>query len=166
MGLTDAYEAAGDKTSADYLALADKIAEGLAYFPLPFSDVMNLINSYITTSEDRISYDALKSDTLDRAMLATESDTEQPDACITMAKYLKGDNDFQLADFSFDGENAGKIILNEKYDDYKYPIDYSLDGGQQWATTYDHTIALTEEQVAGLTAENDIKLKLSGTSQE
>ena len=166
VGLIDAYKADGGKTSAEYLALANRVAEGLAYFPLPFSDVMNLLNSNITTSEDRIAYDALKSATLDRALQATENDTEQPNACIAMAKYLKGDNDFQLADFSFDGENAGKIIINEKYDDYKYPIDYSLDGGENWTTTYDHVIALTEEQIAGITTENDIKLKLSGTSQE
>ena len=166
VGLIDAYKAAGGKTSADYLALANRVAEALAYFPLPFHDVMNLLKGNITTSEDRIVYDALKSATLDRALQATENDTEQPNACIAMAKYLKGDNDFQLADFSFDGENAGKIIVNEKYDDYKYPIDYSLDGGVNWTTTYDHVIVLTEEKIAGITAENDIKLKLSGTSQE
>lgn len=165
VGLIDAYKADSNMTSADYLQLANRVAEGLVYFPLPFNDVMNMLSSNITTSEDRIAYDALKSGTLDKALKATEKDTEQPNACINMAKYLKGDNDFQLADFSFDGENAGKIIINEKYDDYKYPIEYSLDGGQKWTTTYDHAIVLTEEQMAGITAENDIKLKLSGTSQ-
>ena len=41
-----------------------------------------------------------------------------------------------------------------------------MDGGVNWTTTYDHVIVLTEEKIAGITAENDIKLKLSGTSQE
>ncbi|MCW5197805.1 hypothetical protein F1Z41_00365 [Clostridium perfringens] len=97
-------------------------------FPLPFVDVMNLIEPYITNDSDKVIFDMLKTKTLKRATIATENDTVQPNACKTMANYLLGQNKIELATFSFDGENAGKIKINDVYSNSSIRWEYSLDG--------------------------------------
>ena len=54
--------------------------------------------------------------------------------------------------FSFDGEDARKIVINSKYDDYEFQVRYSLDGGSAWKTTLEHKIELTKEEIASINA--------------
>ncbi|MGC5816101.1 NPCBM/NEW2 domain-containing protein [Clostridium perfringens] len=164
VGLINAYKQARNKTSDDYLNLAQRVADGLTFFPLPFIDVMKLIEPNITNDSDKVIFDMLKTKTLKRATIATENDVVQPNACKTMANHLLGQNTIELATFSFDGENAGKIIINEKYSDSVIRIRYSLDGGQTFKETNNKIISLSKEELESITSENDIIIGLVGTS--
>ena len=74
--------------------------------------------------------------------LPSDKEVLQSGACREIASELLGSSKVDLASFSFDGENAGKIVMNSKYDDYNFQVKYSLDGGNTWETTLDHQISL------------------------
>ena len=163
-GLFNAYKAVG-KTSADYLELAKRVSESLAFFPLPYYDVMRLIEPYVTDDTDRAVFDMYRNKTLQRASIATTADTRQADVCKTMAKHLLGQNQTELATFSFDGQNAGKIKLNDKYENSSLRWEYSLDGWQTKKSTDAKEILLTKEELESINPENDIQISLVGTSE-
>lgn len=97
VGLIETYNKVDSKTSADYLRLAQKVANGLTYFPLPFVDLMNLMDPFMTDDTDKVVFDMLRTTTLQRATQATASDSTQPNECISVAKYLLGDYTTELA---------------------------------------------------------------------
>ncbi|MDE5977565.1 MAG: discoidin domain-containing protein, partial [Turicibacter sp.] len=165
IGLIKAYENIETKTSADYFALANRVVKALGFFPLPFVDVMNMISLHLTDDTDLVLFDMLKTETLQRATVATEADTTQPRDCITMAKYLLGEHQVELATFSFDGENAGQIVLDEKYENSSIRWEYSLDGWQTSKETDEKVVTLTAEELAQISDEYDIQISLVGTSE-
>ncbi len=165
VGLIDSYKSAGNKTSKDFLNLANKVADGLAFFPLPFADVMKLIEPNITDDTDRVIFDMLRTKVLKRATEATEADTLQYGACISMARYLLGENSVDTATFSFDGENAGKIMINDIYDNSSIRWEYSLDGWKTKKETDSKEVTLTKEELEKINPENDIQISLVGTSE-
>ncbi|MDH2475982.1 NPCBM/NEW2 domain-containing protein, partial [Clostridium perfringens] len=165
VGLINAYKQAGDKTSDDYLKLAQRVADGLTFFPLPFVDVMKLIEPNITNDSDKILFDMLKTKTLKNATIATDKDTVQPNACKTMANHLLGQNKIELATFSFDGENAGKIKINDVYSNSSIRWEYSLDGWASKKETDAKEVTLSKEELEKITKDQDIQISLVGTSE-
>ncbi|HAT4368153.1 TPA: DUF5011 domain-containing protein [Clostridium perfringens] len=165
VGLINAYKQAGNKTSSDYLELSKRVAEGLAFFPLPFVDVMKLIEPNITNASDKVIFDMLKTKTLKNATMATDKDTVQPNACKTMAKHLLGENNIELATFSFDGENAGKIKINDIYSNSSIRWEYSLDGWKTKKETDTKEITLSKEELEKINKDDDIQISLVGTSE-
>lgn len=165
VGLINSYKENGNKTSADYLKLSQRIADGLAYFPLPFIDVMKLIEPNITNDSDKVIFDMLKTKTLKNATVATEKDTVQPNACKTMANHLLGQNKIELATFSFDGENAGKIKINDIYSNSSIRWEYSLDGWQTKKETDAKEVTLSKEELEKINKTQDIQISLVGTSE-
>jgi len=69
-----------------------------------------------------------------------------------------------VANFSFDGNNAGKIVLNDA--DYSKEWKYSIDNGATWKTVSGNNAQLSKEDLSNITAENGIKIKLSGDNTE
>ncbi|KXA13564.1 NPCBM/NEW2 domain-containing protein [Clostridium perfringens] len=165
VGLINAYKLAGNKTSGDYLKLSEKVADGLEFFPLPFVDVMKLIENNVTDDSDKVIFDMLKTKTLKRATAATENDTVQPNACKTMANHLLGQNKIELATFSFDGENAGKIKINDVYSNSSIRWEYSLDGWKTKKETDAKEVTLSKEELEKLNKDQDIQISLVGTSE-
>lgn len=108
-------------------------------------DLLNLIYPYLS-QEDTITIDILKTEALNNALNATNKESLQPNACKEVAQSLLGENLVELASFSFDGEDARKIVINSKYDDYEFQVRYSLDGGSTWKTTLEHKIELTKKK--------------------
>ena len=127
-------------------------------------DLLNLIYPYLS-QEDTITIDILKTEALNNALNATNKESLQPNACKEVAQSLLGENLVELASFSFDGEDARKIVINSKYDDYEFQVRYSLDGGSTWKTTLEHKIELTKEEIASVNAENDIRVQISGSNE-
>ena len=107
----------------------------------------------------------LKTEALNKALNATDDEVLQSGACREIARELLGSDKVDLASFSFDGENAGKIVMNSKYDDYDFQVQYSLDGGNTWETSLEHKIVLSKKQIESITADNDIQVKISGSNQ-
>lgn len=152
------------RTSAEWRALAEQIVDTYTYYPMAMTDLLRVIEPYLG-NDDVIEIDMLKTEALNKAVKATDKEVLQSGACREIASELLGSSKVDLASFSFDGENAGKIVMNSKYDDYNFQVQYSLDGGNTWETTLDHQISLTEKEISSISAEHDIQVKISGSSQ-
>lgn len=162
--LINNYKQQGNKTSEDWKILSKKIINSYTYYPMAMVDLLKLIEPYMD-NDDIIEIDMLKTEALNNATKATNKETLQPNACKEIANALMGTDKVDLASFSFDGENAGKIVMNPKYDDYDFQVQYSLDGGKSWKATLQHKILLSREEIESITVENDIKVKISGSNE-
>ena len=131
---------------------------------MAMTDLLRVINPYLNR-EDTLEVDMLKTEALNKALNATDGEVLQSGACREIARELLGSDKVDLASFSFDGENAGKIVMNSKYDDYDFQVQYSLDGGNTWETSLEHKIVLSKKQIESITADNDIQVKISGSNQ-
>ena len=127
-------------------------------------DTLNLIKLQLTDDLDKARLDLLQKRTLERATQATNADTTQPNECVTMAKFLLGHNKFELATFSFDGENSGKIVFDESYANSSIGWEYSLDNWKTKVRTDAKEITLTAEEIAKINVTDDIQISLVGTS--
>ena len=164
-GLIQAYKTLSNKNSADYLELAYRVADALTYFPLPFFDVMALIEPMITDDTDKVVFDMLRVKTLKEATLATSAESLQPVDCAAVARKLLGENQVELATFSFDGENAGKIMIDEAYAQSSIRWEYSLDNWKTKVQTDEKQLQLTPEELEKINEDDDIQISLVGTSE-
>lgn len=158
-----AYQKAG-KGSEDMLKLAERISKALTYYPLPMRDIlMNLIQPQLQTESEKALVAIYVQSALNKAKVATEQNTLQPKYCITMANHLLGNTDYQVASFSFSGEKAGKVVLNDSFSGGNELL-LSIDGGNNWinaGTVTEYTFS--EKEVEQITAEHDILVRLQGT---
>ena len=75
---------------------------------------------------------------------------------------LLGKPQSELATFSFDGQYSGKIILSKQLQSAQVTWSYSLDAGNTWKECYDHSVQLTNEEIASINVNDDIKIHISG----
>lgn len=173
-GLINNFNANTNKTEADYFKLAEDIGENLKYFPLPMLHLTNLIKPKLTSIEYDFKFTLLQTRILIEGS-KTPNNTEeqyyvyQPSLTRLEANYLLGKLDKNMATFSFDGENAGKLILANRFNGSGVRWDYSLDGKQTWNEVYspageDHSVTFSQEQIASITAENDIYVHIVGAN--
>ena len=162
-GLARAYEQAG-KTDEDYYALAEKAAAALKWYPLPMHDyLVNCLQKKCTSVSTKTDIVALAGKTLDDAIANYQtSGLDQPDQVKNVAAYLKG-RILKAASFSFD---SGALTLNSSYKDSETALQYSLDGGANWATWTrlpgDVSRQLTAQELAAITEEHDIQFRFLG----
>lgn len=149
----------------EWLALAQHVADALAYYPLPMHDFMKVIDertkgAYVVELED------LRVRTLQKASKAAAGDVLQPEVSKAMANALLGKSDGYLATFSFDGADANTIKLGAQFASGGTPWEYSLDGGSSWKQLVGGQVKekLTDEQVASITPENDILVRFIGSN--
>ncbi len=168
-GLIQLYNADGRKTEADFVRLAQDLAEALAYYPLPMWDLTNLIKPHMNTAVGEANFEKARRDALQTALAATKNDTQQPDVSITMANYLLNNNDLSVASFSFDGENAGKIVMAERYfsDSITTTWEYSIDGKQTWSAPIStRSWQLTPEEIAQINVDDDVVIHIVGAGHD
>ena len=161
LGLVNLYK----NTNQDEIAfyhLAEEITSNLRYYPLPMYDLLRLIEPYMKSGEYIAKYNLLLENNLTMASNATAQESIQPSAVKEVANYLLGNVDTDLASFSFDGDHAGEIVLSSRFDDLGVTWEYSLDGQNTWKQTSLHAQPLTDEEIAGITAENDIAVHIVG----
>ncbi|MCI8362712.1 MAG: hypothetical protein HFJ41_06310 [Clostridia bacterium] len=174
--LINVYNLNTNKTENDYYDLAKELAEKLKYFPLPMQQLTNLIKTKITSIENSYKFTLLQTRILKEAS-QTPNNTEQdyyvyqPSITRTEANFLLGKLDKTIATFSFDGEDSGKIVLSSRFDGNGIRWDYSLDGKETWnevsfTAEEEHKLQLTPEQIANITAENDIYVHIVGVGYE
>lgn len=151
----------GTITSNDWYNLAKKIIESYTYYPVAMFDLLKVIRPYLEGAE-RLDIDRLEKEALTRATQATANETIQGDGVRTHARQLLGKAQPDPISFSFDGENAGKIVKNPNY---SLAYGYSLDGGKTFSKqVMDDSITLTKEELESITAENDIIINFMGLS--
>lgn len=149
----------GTITSSDWYALANKIIDAYRFQPVPMFDLLKVIRPYLDGSE-KLDIDRLEKETLERATIASANDTIQVDGVRTHARQLLNKVQPDPISFSFDGKNAGTIVKNPSY---QLAWGYSLDGGKTFTKqVMDDSITLTEEELAKITAENDIIVNFMG----
>lgn len=164
MGLIDLYKADTAKTDEDWCALAQKAAAALTYYPFPMNDLLNQIKANLTSDTYRSLLELLQTKTLKMASNATNAQVLQADMVKQVAEGLLGEVNSTFATFSFDGENAGKIVLANTYENSNFSWRYSLDGGSTWKETQEQSVQLTAEELASITAEHDIKMHIVGVA--
>ena len=167
--LIDLYINDETKTEEEIYNLADEMSEALLEYPLPFYNLMAKIQPKLTSNAYKFKYSLLLTGTLNEGKVYNGTDVLQPGVTRAEAAYLLGQTDTSLATFSFDGEDAGKIVLSKRFDGSGIRWDYSLDGKNTWNevsfTGEDaHKLQLTKEQIASITEENDIYVHIVGVN--
>ncbi len=170
--LINLYNSTTNKSENDYYNLALDLAENLKYFPLPMYHLTNLVKSKFTTSEGIYKFALLQGRILKEASTVPNNSADayyvyQPSLTRIEANYLLGKTDNSIASFSFDGNDAGKIVLSSRFDGNGIRWDYSLDGKQTWKEVSfigeeEHKLRLTEKEIRSITAENDIYVHIVG----
>lgn len=163
LGMINAYKAAG-KSESEFLDLASRISKALTYYPLPMRDILtNLIRPNISSETGKAVVSIYVQSALRAASAATTANTLQPNHCKTMANYLLGYSDYQVASFSFDGDKAGTVVLSSSFSGGNELL-ISIDAGENWINA--GTVSeykFTKEQLEAITAENDIRVRFQGT---
>ena len=165
-GLVNLYQSDETKSDEEIYVLAQEIATTLKYYPLPMYDLLKILEPSIESTEYNVSFNLLLTRTLTEATQATASDTIQQSAVRAVANYLLGNMDTELATFSFDGENAGAIVLGSRFDGVGVTWEYSLDNQQTWTQTQEHKLQLIAQEIEKITAENDILVHIVGANYE
>ena len=163
IGLINCYKADNNTTSTDYYNLAKEIIKNFTYYPQVMMDLLVKIEDKLETSNELASIDLLKNEALVKSSTATTEQSSNVNACKQLANHYLKNNESSLASFSFNGENANKIVLDSRYTDSTVRIRYSLDGGDTWTQTNEKIIELTESEVASINADDDIIIGLVGT---
>lgn len=149
----------GTITAHDWYELANKVIDAYRFYPVAMFDLLKVIRPYLEGSE-KLYVDRLEKETLQRASRATAEDTIQVDGVRTHANQLLNKAQPDPITFSFDGENGGKLVKNPMY---SLAWGYSLDGGNTYTSfETDDAIALTTEELARITPENDIIINFMG----
>ena len=161
-GIINAYKADSDTSAEEYFELAKKIIDAYTYYPQAMMELLALIQSNITEPSYSAQIDLLKHNALLKASNATPDVSTNVTMAKEMAGKYLGNESTELATFSFDGENANKIVINSKYEGTDIRVRYSLDGGANWTESNNHVITLSKEELDSITAEDDIRVGLVG----
>lgn len=155
------YEAL-NKSADEWRGLADDIIKAYQFYPNAMVDLLKIIKPHLDTV-GLMDINMQERAALQAATKATNDDIWQYNACKSLANALLGKNNAELAKFSFDGENAGKIVFNDAYQEMNFSWYYSLDGGNTLSGMItDPTYQLPPEDIAKITADNDIQIAIAG----
>ena len=170
-GLAKLYMADETKTEEDYYQLEKEMMEALKCFPFPMYNLSNYISTKFTSTEYRFKFALLQEKILTEAKNYPNEGSAvlQPSLTRGLSSHLLGQIDTTLATFSFDGEDAGKIVLSDRFNGNGIRWDYSLDGKNTWnevafTAEDEHKLQLTEEEISTITAENDIYVHIVGAN--
>ena len=164
LGLVKLYEEK-ESTEEEFCDLAERIANNLTYFPLPMHDLLRLIEPHITSNNNMARFLTIVNEALNKATKATSENVLQPGPTKTVANYLLQKNETELATFSFDGENASKIVLASRFKDTGVVWEYNLTSGvdeNAWIRTEGSEHLLTQEELQLIHPETDIKVRIVG----
>lgn len=168
-GLIKTYEAKR-VTQDKYIDLVMRISDIMVGYPLPMYDLFKVIESLLTDVQYLNQLNFLKSNALTASSALPNSATDktlQPAVARGEALFLLGGEDLSIAEFSFDGDNAGAIVWAERFAGSGLRFKYSLDNKKTWkevSFTADesHVHKLTMEELESVTEENDIYVYIVG----
>ncbi|MDQ8566509.1 NPCBM/NEW2 domain-containing protein [Enterococcus faecium] len=156
------YEGNPNTTSSEWNQLGRKVINAYTYYPYAMVDLLKVIKPHLQ-GDDIANIDILETQALIKATKATEEDVYQYKDTKELANSLLNSHRIDFASFSFSGDQANKIIINNKYDSLSLDIMYSLDGGKEWINAGNvNEVLLTKEQINQVNDINDIKLKING----
>lgn len=155
------YKEMGDNTTSTmWYELANDIIDAYTLYPQALYDLLKVIYPYLEGGQK--AEIALKERTALLKAASAPPESIQKNEIQSIANQLIGKAQAQIATFSFDGENAGKIIVDPQY---TINYSYSLDGGQTFSTRRSEQVSpLTPAEIASITPENDIIISMDGTT--
>ena len=171
-GLIKTYEA--KKVTQDkYIELTKRIADTMVGYPLPMHDLFKVIEPLLEDTEYVYQLTLFKNKALTASSVLPNTATDktlQPAVARVEALFLLGDSDSSIADFSFDGENAGAIVWAERFDNTGIRWKYSLDNKKTWkeisfTAEEPHIHKLTAAELANVSEENDIYIHIVGVPE-
>ncbi len=119
------------------------------------------------SAKDKITLDMNFSQAIKDASKVKDNDMWQGRAIRQMGEFMLGKDKSALATFSFDGNNANKIVINSDYANSRIEIQYSFDSFKTYETYLideNCQIELTSQQLQSINANDDIQLKISGSN--
>lgn len=180
-GVIESYVASGNKTETDFIALAKRIADKMVGYPLPMYNLLNnLIKPNITTTAGLAEYTMIENKALNASKNLPNNATDKtlmPSVARTEANFLLGQVDTTIATFSFTGDDAGKIVLSERFTQSGVSFKYSLDGKQTWSDWVDfeanakdnappHKHPLTQDELKKINETDDIYILIKGLAED
>ena len=162
-GLVVSYLKDQSKNENDYAELAERLAEGLKEYPLPMADLVSALEDATRDASIRSRMRLARNAALESVVRNAQmrKDFLQPNAAKDMANRILGRQE-KILTFSFDGENAGSIVLGSSYANREARYEYSVDGKRTWKETSEKIHKLTDEELAQVTEENDIVVHFIG----
>ncbi len=154
-----------DKNASDeeLYTLATRIVDNLKYYPLPMHDLIRLIEGKVENASAIAALTNLVNTTLEEDANLEKSNLKQESAIKQVAKYLLNANDLEIASFSFDGENANKIVLNDRFEDNGVAWQYNLtSNANDWHDANGMEASLSDTEVALIHPETDIMVRIVG----
>jgi hypothetical protein len=149
-------------TDTERYELAELIVNNLGENPLPVNDLWTILNNQIKDGTTIMKMSVLRSNAVKAWEASTSSDVRNVATLVSGAA-----EENKIASFSFDGENAGKIVLSESYSTLGVNWNYSLDGGKTWSNPTDAIeVQLTDEEIASINTTDGIKIHLMGTTTD
>ncbi|MCX4364953.1 MAG: NPCBM/NEW2 domain-containing protein [Bacilli bacterium] len=173
-GLINTYNANENKSEDEYYELAREIGEALKYYPLPMQQLTDLIKPKMKSVANQYKFTLMQTRILTEGSKTPNNTAEsytvyQPSVTRTEANYLLGRLDKTIATFSFDGEDANKIVLADRFNGNGVRWDYSIDGKKTWkevsfTAEEEHKWLLSNKEISAITAEKDIYIHIVGVN--
>ncbi|MCH5320641.1 MAG: discoidin domain-containing protein, partial [Eubacterium sp.] len=177
VGLIDLYKAYS-KPDSDFLDLMAEFVPIFTYYPLPMDNLLNYAGQHIKSEGSTFYLYSLRTNALIAAKNATTENSRQPGITKTVARYLAGDVEKGIVEFTFDGyvstptgvvarkdENgklyAGYILLAEKFKGSEIYWQYMING-RDWKDASGIAHKLTDAELATISADTGIKVRILG----
>ena len=167
-GLVNLY-IAKNASEEELLALANRIVDNLVYYPLPMHDLLRIIRDNIETEANKAVIINTITEALKRAQKTTSEEYYQASATVAVANYLLSTHK-PVASFSFDGENANKIVLSDDFKNTETNWQYNLVSAlpsdeANWHDATGLSHELTAEEIALIHEETDIHIRIIGANE-
>lgn len=169
-GLINAYKDDLNSTPEDFVNLAKRISENLYLHPYSMYDLFNEIEPKVKGTMYYASFKGYLNAGFKKGYIAgtAQSPTDYLQSNVTRAhagKFLGlPETKYEIATFSFDGANAGKIILGQNYYGSGMSWEYNLGSG--WKRTIEKEVVLTDEEIASINTEYGIRIHMVGVDYD
>ncbi len=160
-------------SSADAVKFGKEITGTFKYYPMVMADLLREIelSGKITEGNHLGEFYMERQSALEEAYTLRKNEkqftaedyakTRQPWVAGDVARAILEKDHSRIASFSFNGDDAGSIVMTEALKDKDIEVHYSVDGGETWKTSEDHVIQLSKEDLDAITAEKDILIRLT-----
>ncbi len=143
-------------TDAEWQELNNGIVTAFANEPRPMMDLLTQIRSHVLNTGDRAKIQQYTLNILNAFSTITDVNQKQVANNIKAQMPSLG---LYLATFSFDGENAGKLM------GIKTDTEYSIDGGETYKAATSNDMLLSNEEISAINSTNGILTRVIGTKQ-
>ncbi|ADE19548.1 discoidin domain-containing protein [Mycoplasma crocodyli] len=153
------------KSDADKVAFGKMVLTNLKMYPHPYNNIVKQVVNSLKGDEHKFELNSLLKKNLVRDSRIDKSEAYDHGIINEQARGILGDLNTDLATFSFSGDKANKIVINDMYKNSDTELRYSIDGGSTFKTSREKEVLLSDEEITLLTDSNDIVVGLSGTSE-